>query len=794
MPKAFLLDVDYVKRPVISGDNELEQGVIRLVLRSNGKVLFRYVEFDPYFYYDGVFPKELEDVPQIKSIRKVARILGNVKKRIIKVVCYNPTDVPKLRSIFDKFGRCYEADIPFVKRFMIDSGVSVFSVINYTNENKDYVKISSCSSSDFKLNRLAFDIETYNPYGVPRPDKDPIIILSYATHNAKGFITYKKTDNRHAVVVDDERRLLSRFCKLIRDNNTDIIYTYNGSEFDFPYLRSRAKRLRTDFVLGRDNTALRLRKSGMYSTASISGRLHLDVYHMSRFLAMIGALRTNVYTLSEVYKEMFGSDKISVQKLDIWKMWESDSERDLLFRYALSDAQSTYELGERLLPIFVEISRIAHMRLEDSVSSTTGQLVEAVLLKSSHDKGIVAPNKPKETLVASRFSESIEGAYVKMPSPGIYNNIVVFDFRSLYPSIIVSHNISPETLNCACCSDNEAHISPDGHRFCAKKKGLISDVLSSLLKHRYSLKKLLKSLDKDSEEYRYAYARQYAFKIIANSFYGMLRYGRARWYCRECASATTAWERYYIKDVIAKAEKEGFNVLYSDTDSIFILLDGKSEDEAMHFMNKVNRSLPKGMELELEDVYTRGVFVAKKSGKAGAKKKYALLSRDGRIKIRGFELVRRDWSNIAKETQKKVLETILREGDINKAVSIVRDVIEELKHGRVNKEDLIMRTILRRNPSEYKSKGPEVAAAIKGIKRGVPIKEGYMISYVITKEGKSISDKADLAEYVSEGDYDADYYINHQVIPAVEKILGELGYKKDLLRTGKRQKGLGDWL
>ncbi|MEM0438208.1 MAG: DNA-directed DNA polymerase [Candidatus Micrarchaeia archaeon] len=794
MHRAFLLDIG------IAEGQPTEEGVrpaaIELVLRAGERFFLKKVRFSPYFYFVGKIPKELKDVPQVASIEEKGMVLGVEPVKAHKIVCYNPSDIPKLRELFNKFGTCYEADIPYVRRYMIDTGVRVFSEIAYEEEGDDYIAVKSCVEAHGQLNAMAFDIETYNPHGTPSPREDPAIVISYATgpHSARA-ITYGDVKDRRAEKVRDEAEMIRRFCEAVRTSNADILYGYNSSDFDLPYLRKRAQVARTRLELGRDNSAFILRSRGMFTTASIAGRIHADVFHMVRFLAGIGALKTNTYTLGEVYREMLGGEKASVPKLDIWKMWNDAAMREQLIDYAIDDAQATYLLGERIFPIFVEIARAAGITVDDAISSTTGQLVEHVLLGEAHRRGVLAPNKPKESEVLARDEEPIEGAYVKLPEPGIYDRIMVFDFRSLYPSIIVSHNISPETINCKCCKDGEAHVSPDGTRFCAKNRGIIPESLAKLLAHRAALKKQMKSLDKDSKEYAYANARQYAFKIIANSFYGMLRYVRARWYCRECASATTAWERHYIQDVIAKAEADGFKVLYSDTDSIFLLLGDRPERDALAFMDKINRSLPKDMELELEDYYMRGIFVSKKSaGGTGAKKKYALLSRDGNIKIRGFELVRRDWSGIAKETQRKVLETVLKDGSVDKALKIVNETVELLRSGRAPLKDLVMYSALRKEVGDYKAAGPEVSAAIKAKKHGIEVREGQLIGYVITSRGRSISEKAQLAELVEEGDYDPDYYINNQVIPAVEKILGELGYSGDLLKQGKRQHGISDWL
>jgi DNA polymerase Pol2 len=394
-------------------------------------------------------------------------------------------------------------------------------------------------------------------------------------------------------------------------------------------------------------------------------------------------------------------------------------------------------------------------------------------------------------MIQERMANPIQGAFVKLPEPGVYDNIAVLDFKGLYPTIIVSYNIDPGTIVRAHDerpSDERVHSSPSGALFLKKPVGLIPFVLDYLIDFRTELKKKLKMLDKDSEEYKILLARSTAIKLVSNSFYGYLGYSRSRWYNRECAESVTAYGRKHIADTISMAEKAGFNVLYADTDSVFLIY--KNREDVIRFMNEVNDSLPEKMELELEGFYPRGVFVSKKGGggERGAKKKYALLGEDGRVKIRGFELVRRDWSEIAKKTQRAVLEAILKEGSKEKAVKIVRDTIERLNSGKATMPELTIVTQLKKDPKEYEIVSPESSAAKKAIANGIPMQKGSVVSYVITKTGRTISEKAELAE--SAKDYDADYYVNNQIMPAVMKILKELGYDEYSMKVGGKQSTL----
>ncbi|MCR4368325.1 MAG: hypothetical protein NUV67_00280, partial [archaeon] len=236
------------------------------------------------------------------------------------------------------------------------------------------------------------------------------------------------------------------------------------------------------------------------------------------------------------------------------------------------------------------------------------------------------------------------------------------------------------------------------------------------------------------------------------------------------------------------------NILLHNTDSLFILLPkNKGEKEALEFAGEINANLPGAMELEFEGLFMRGIFVTKKEGGA-AKKRYALVDYKGNLKIVGFEYVRRDWSKIAKETQKGVIEAVLREGRPEKAILLVRKIINELKEGKVPKEELVIMTMLKRKPENYDSIGPHVAAAKRAMERGKEIDVGSVLGFIVTKgSGKSISEKAELEEYVAEGNYDADYYIENQIIPAVIKIMRELGYSEEDLKHGGKQSSLASF-
>ncbi len=789
MQHGILLDADYEVK-----NSETFIALLLKVGKKTSKFLFKY---EPYFYVDCPEDKiaSIEKVVisdkfgnKIKptKIEVVELEVDGEKKKILKVFCKTPSEVPLLKEVIPF--RAYEYNITFRKRFFLDFSLDPFSEIEFEAEGNLITSFSKSKDPEsFELNKLSFDIETYNPLGAPRMDKDPIIMISYKGET-KGVLTYKKIPEKKFVhTCKDEAEMIGEFCKIVSSEDPDVIYGYNSTNFDLPYLYERSKALRIPFEVGRGKSDYRAVRHGFSSGLSLDGRTHLDLYPLMRLFGIIGIVKTKKFTLEAIYAEISKGKKGDINRNDIWKLWDKH-ELDNLAEYALIDSEATYDIGENFLPLCIELSKLTGLPLFDISLATSGQMVEFLLMKESVKRGMIIPSRPHENMIKEREENPVQGAFVKLPEPGIYENLAVMDFRGLYPSIIISYNVDPYMLT---TSTDNTFKSPEGHHFKKSPLGLIPSVLGSLVEKRIKIKSELKKHKKGTPEYTKLEARSQALKIISNSFYGYLLYARSRWYNRACGESVTAWGRQHIQETIKKAEECGFKVIYGDTDSTFVSMENKTKKDVLEFMEKINKSLPDQMELELEGFFPRGVFVGKKTGEKGAKKKYALLAEDGSFKIRGFELVRRDWSKIAKDTQRKVLEAILKEGSKEKAIAIVRDVIEQLRSGKVSKEELTIYTQLNKDPHKYDIASPELAAAKKAIKKGMQIEKGSLIAFIICKAGKSISEKATPVEFAE--DYDIDYYINRQILPSVMKILKELGCSEEDLKFGGKQKGIGDF-
>ncbi|MBI2663508.1 ribonuclease H-like domain-containing protein [Candidatus Woesearchaeota archaeon] len=808
----FPLDLEY------SDEGEL---VVRIFGKTldNKRVCVLDYDFKPYFW---VIPKEKENINLI--IRRIKqereedffvldasleekKYLGK-KINSIKVTVNKPKSVPVLSKIirnYDGVEFINENDILFVRRYLIDNNLFPLNAYgvegDIINEDLDVdfsIKLKSIKQSEGSFNNpriLSFDIETYT-HGeeYSRESHDPIISLAMVGENLKKVITWKNIPTEEDItIVKDERGLIEEFIKTVKDYKPDIIAGYFSDGFDLPYIKARAKKHNIPLDINLDKSDIKLAKRNFGSVKTI-GIIHLDVYKFIRGIMGV-SLQLDNYSLGEVAKELIKEEKIEIDVSKFALVWDSGSkEIEKICEYNLHDADITYKLCKEVLLNLFELSRLLGQTPHDICRTSYGQLTESYLLRKAKEFNEIAPNKPTSNLVSQRRMDTYQGAFVYQPKAGLYDNLVVFDFKSLYPSVIVAYNIDPSSLT---KSRKGSYKTPDiierdkktNYYFSYKEEALIPYVIKELITRRNRIREILRENKQD----KILQARSMALKYAANATYGMFGFFGARWYSKECAAAITAYGRHHIQEVIDEANKNGFNVIYSDTDSIVVVLMEKTKEEALELMSKVNTELPSLMEIELEDFYKKGIFVTKKGEALGAKKKYALLSKDDYMKVRGFETVRRDWSYLARKTQLKVLEIILKENSIEKAFEYVKKVIEDVRKKRVPIEDMIIKTQLKKDINDYDQIGPHVKVAERMKNKGIPVRVGMIISYVIMEGEGMIRDRARLLIECKDEDYDSDYYINNQIIPSVKMIFEAVGLKEDDLLINKEQRTLGEF-
>ncbi|KAF5076963.1 DNA polymerase family B, exonuclease domain [anaerobic digester metagenome] len=584
-----LLDIDYITR----GD----KAVVRLFGREksdgegNSIIVLDY-GFKPYIYVDPhnleQCHEQLDDLDLVQIEKVEMKDLGKCKE-FLKVTFNHPQDVPKLRDKIRDLSQVKEIrehDIPFYRRYLIDKGLFPMAEVE-VEVKKASPEICSIPedigtsvmelsgqiqpfSSDFPdLKILSLDIEVYNPKGMPNAEDDPIIMISLSSnHGLRKVISTVESPLDFMERVEDEKQMLERFVAIIEEENPDILIGYNSDNFDFPYIRDRAAILDVPLTIGTDGSSLKFMKRGFANAALVKGRVHVDLY-----LIMRRYLQLDRYTLERVYLELFDEEKYDIPGDEIHQYWDDcGSKLEKLCNYSLDDAVAVTKIGEKMIPLTLELTRIVGQPFFDVARMATGQQVEWYLIRKAHEQGEVVPNKPSSSQYSNRRGKRAAGGYVKDPVKGLHENIVYFDFRSLYPSIIISKNVSPDTLVDE-CNPEDCHISPEGgYMFLKEPAGFVPSIIGNILNERVRLKTLMKE-SKDDEEKKILNVQQEALKRLANSMYGVYGYSRFRWYRLECADAITAWGRDYIKKTMVKAEKFGFKPVYADTDGFYAVYD-----------------------------------------------------------------------------------------------------------------------------------------------------------------------------------------------------------------------------
>lgn len=806
----FLLDLDY---RVAEGKTYLE-----LIGRINGKkVVLLYGDFLPYFYVEFE-PQAKINVEElltltfddyfIVNVKKEKKRLLNSEKEFYKVYVNSPKGVKPLKNLIKQkvkgFVHGYESSVPYVKRFLYDNDFSTFSYyeveIDYDTKLdffREYtvpsyliksIKLSDVSEP-YEPKILALDIETYSKNKEINPQKNPILFISLYGKDFTKVLTHKKINSTldFIEVLDSEEEMLKRLNYYLNELDPDILVGFFSDGFDLPYLSKRAKVLGVDFNFGVDSKGLKISGS-TFKHAKIKGIVHIDLYRFVRGV-LRSSLNLETFSLNEVSKELLSKEKIDVNLDDLSDSWENNKDLDTFAKYNLRDSELCYLILKKAFPIMDELGKLVSLPLFFVCRSNYSSLVEAYFLKREKEYNMISPNKPDEHELKERNSKTYEGAFVYQPEPGFYEDIVVFDFKSLYPTIIVSHNISPETCNADC---KKKIYSPEKDVwFCQDEKGFVPYVLEDLISRRSRIKELMKQADESDKAI--LYARQYALKTVANSIYGYLGYPYSSWYCYECARSITSFGRMYIKQIIETFSKKGYLVLYSDTDSIFVSLNGKSRDKVLALVEQINKRLPGIMKLDLQGFYKSALFVSAKDSDIGAKKKYALLDEKGNIIVKGFETIRRDWSQIAKEVQEKVIELILNKSSKEEIVNYVREVINDVKSAKLPLDKVILKTQLRKDVNLYESRGPHVVAAERLIKQGLDVYPGMIISYVVSKYGSKLSEKIRLPTECTNNDYDAEYYISRQIIPAIKTLVNVVGISEEDLLNDSKQSSLSNF-
>jgi len=790
---------------------------------SEGKRVCIIDNFKPYFWV--IFDKDIDEDKLEKIQKQIEKIqiksdlrTSKVEKTTIEKKEFLGKPVKAIKVSVTNYKDCHavadeidypeviarrEYDIPLITKYIIDNNFQPLvwkrisgEILNNSEEFggvDSVLEVDLClkaqrisnlekNESDFKPNIMAFDIET-DDFEI---GKGEILMISIYSKDIKKVLTWKKCSHKidYLEGYKTEADMLEGFVKHIKAASPDILVGYFSDGFDMPYLKARAEKNKVDLNLGVDNTKPFFTR-GRVTSASIAGIVHVDLF---RFIETVFSqyLQSETLGLDEVAQELLGEGKKQIEFKKSSRM--NDDEWKSFFEYNLQDSLITHKLTERLWPDMLEFARIIQEPPFEITRQGMSQHVENYILHNLKKFNEIAEKRPLHDEIETRRNlEKYEGAFVFQPTPGLYEDVVFFDFTSMYSSVIVTFNLSKSTLLEKRTKESlQVDLDKEGKVYFAKQPGFFPEMLMDIIEKR----KKYKSDYKKSQD-NLTKARSNAYKLLANAAYGYQGFFGARYYCREAAASTAALARKSILETIEKIKKIGFDVIYSDTDSIAFLRGDKSKKEIEEMLDGMNKNMQGIMELELEDFYKRGIWVAKRTTEAGAKKKYALIDEKNKLKIRGFETVRRDWCNLARELQSKVLELILKEGNEKRAIELVKKTIKELKDRKVERKQIMIRTQLKKPLSEYKAITPHVIAAQKMKEKEIPVHIGMLIEYFIaeTREKKSlVREKVKLED--EKGEYNLDYYLNNQILPAVENIFQVFNINLKEVISGSKQKTL----
>ena len=556
--EGFIVDSQYHVEP--------EGAVVYLYGRlKNGDSFLAKTQYNPYFY---IKTEDLEHAKEIEQFKFEETTLKTFEKDpVTKIILTIPRNVASMRDTFLDAGiACYEADIPFTSRFLIDHKINGSLKIEGEWQKGERVdrlyqepnlQPSSWNPNTKDLKTMSIDIETAS-------DHSSLYCISATVQgkDPKTFVVKKETD---AAFTGSINEVLETFSTYVEEEDPDIITGWNVIDFDLERIQQLCKENNVTFDLGRRRESSKLQIQDSFirdSSATLEGRMVLDGIHLLKN----NFIKLHDYKLETAAKEFTDEGKIfsgESKSDDIKNAYENDI--DTLITYNQKDTTLVLEILEEsdALPVTIYRSLLTGMHL-DRVSASIASF-DSLYLKELQNHGYVAP------VTSYRQREQTTGGFVMESKAGIYQNVAVCDFKSLYPSIIQTFNIDPVTY-----VQGDDIVAPNEASF-SRDKGILPTLLQRLGTEREHAKKEDKSV------------KSFAIKILMNSMYGVLASPNCRFYSFEMANAITSFGHMLIHkttDVL-----QSYDIIYGDTDSIFVCLGEMETQKAKQEGESISQTI-----------------------------------------------------------------------------------------------------------------------------------------------------------------------------------------------------------
>jgi len=555
-----------------------------------------------------------------------------------------------------------------------------------------------------------------DPWDVEAPW--PAVTTAFLKVEGKGHPAHGRTrpllfaaDGRtHVLLWEDGERFLRDFQKLLADADPDLLVTEYGDDFILPRMLALAAMHRAPFLIGRDPRAAGRRDSGGGEIRRSRERSYVTYGQV--------IFRAAPHMLSG--------------------RWHVDARNSFLF-------------GETGLPGLFELCRLSGITLQRMARSSPGTAISAMEVALALRRGILVPYKkrePEEFKSGADLVTTDKGGLTYLPRPGLHEKVGELDFASMYPSLMDRYNISPETINCACCGKRSPGGRPGtpvpeiGAHTCARRRGLIPDTLAPILEKRRLLKGRQKAaLAPDARDF--FRKRQTALKWILVVSFGFLGYKNARFGRIEAHEAVTAWGREKLLAAKEIAEREGFFFLHGLTDAVWVEKEGAAEEDYRELAEKIGRET--GMPIALEGVYRWLAFLpSKRNPSVGVPNRFVGAFADGEIKARGIAMRRRDTPPFVAAFQRALLARMSEAEDLAALREMMpelremeKDAAIALREGRVPPEALAVSRRLSKEPERYVANTVAAAVTRELCGRGVTLHPGSKIRYLLTGDGSA---------------------------------------------------------
>lgn len=732
--------------------------ILKLYGQSNqGSFLVTIDQFQNYFFVESKNPTSYKSLDGFW---------------VEKVLCLNQSDLKSKRAKFESDGlRTFEADIKAVDRFLMDKHIyaqvkieGVAKVVNglLTFNNP---KITPGSYyPDYKI--LSFDIET------GRDGRLLSLAYSFRSNNLNEDRTVVLGEGKNTQDVRfslNEKGLLLFFQEAITRLDPDVITGWNVIGFDFHFIDQKSKQLKVPLYLGRGTRAL-----DMFQNARGEWQINLEgrvVIDGPRAMKM-NFFSFESFKLNNIAKELLGEAK-DIDEDESYDKWDEIERRFCedkmaLARYNVKDAVLVLDIFEKIKLMDLQLTRsyISGMLMERIGGSVAA--FDHFYLPDLHDAGVVAPNVDD-----IGWARQAKGGFVLNPKVGVHPNVLVMDFKSLYPTVIRTFLIDP-------LSRFQRHIdplkTPVGLTF-SRTHHILPGKISELLERRTQAKK-----EKNAN-------LSQAVKILMNSFYGVMGSSGCRFYQEDLPDGITGSGQWILKTVIEFLEGKGFTVLYGDTDSLFVQLPtyDNYNDQAKKLVNEVNTFLTKKLkddfeveshlEIQYDKFFKTLILTSTRNMEEGAKKRYAGLAEkevDGKkveeMVLTGMEYVRSDWSLLARNFQYELVRRVFYGEDIQEYID---ETMKKLESHELD-DQLVLSKRLSKPLSEYVKNVPPHARAAKILfeTKGILQRRPH---YVMTLRGA-------IPVELPHEDIDYDYYIDRQLAPIADSILGLFGKSFEEMR------------